>query len=894
MSADTSAPVFQESSRDFANIKGPAHHTILNAIRYIVKRILAILVTITIGTFITIVAANGGGAIDKAEKSRINSVLLRSIDAWNTPAEEVNKLRAEMEEKEGLNLPFLPRHVYWTFKALTLNWGEVNDRAKFHPRYTVSSEKAEDSRVILLQYLPNTILLIATGFLFMFFAGIPFALYLSQHPGERLDKLTGLLTPLSSIPGWVTGLVLILIFATGLKILPAGRMLDSIPPATDVEYILTVAKHMVLPVAAILLSSAFTLIFSWRTFFLAYSHEDYVEVGKAMGLPHQTFQRHYILRPVLPSIITSFSLSMVGFWQLVTTVEFVFDWPGIGSLFVKALPHFLGERMYPGEIPIIIGTMVIFAYILGFTVFLLDIAYMIVDPRIRVESGGSVQKLVTSNPKTKWTPPSFKLPKFSFAEFKQNYRHARTESRENWKKFISLVNELRRYPSAVIGFSIVGLLILASIYTVIALPYRQIGRDWFLLSVKPRSVVPKLALPSWVNLFRENDLPSTILLDSRVDEVERVETVLPGNTKTINLTYLVDYPYTEFPKDMVIYYFPEYKEKVPFASVTITTPDGRVLELRGEMVNYEKNYDPGSVINVRKTLNQNDNWKEWFSTDEIYPTPSFYLLFADPNANTPKAVPGTYKIEIKGVGFEEDWDMDAQLVIFGQVYGFAGTDYMRRDLMTPLLWGMPIALIFGLLGSLVITIGSAIVGALAAWHGGWVDKALQMVIEANMILPVLAIGILFYAFYQVNFWLILMVIILLNIFGSPTKTFRAAFLQIKESPYVEAARAYGSTNWRIVWHYLIPRITPVMVPQLIALIPSFAFLEATFAIFNVSEVMYPTWGLVIQNALKYGGAYGSQFWVLEPIALLLLTGVAFGMCSAAFDYILNPRLRTRG
>lgn len=894
MSADTSAPVFQKSSRDFANIKGPAHHTILNAIRYIVKRILAILVTITIGTFITIVAANGGGAIDKAEKSRINSVLLRTIDAWNTPAEEVNKLRAEMEEKEGLNLPFLPRHVYWTFKALTLNWGEVNDRAKFHPRYTVSSEKAEDSRVILLQYLPNTILLIATGFLFMFFAGIPFALYLSQHPGERLDKLTGLLTPLSSIPGWVTGLVLILIFAAGLKILPAGRMLDSIPPATDVEYILTVAKHMVLPVAAILLSSAFTLIFSWRTFFLAYSHEDYVEVGKAMGLPHQTFQRHYILRPVLPSIITSFSLSMVGFWQLVTTVEFVFDWPGIGSLFVKALPHFLGERMYPGEIPIIIGTMVIFAYILGFTVFLLDIAYMIVDPRIRVESGGSVQKLVTSKPKTKWTLPSFKLPKFSFAEFKQNYRHARTESRENWKKFISLVNELRRYPSAVIGFSVVGLLILASIYTVIALPYRQIGRDWFLLSVKPRSVVPKLALPSWVNLFRENDLPSTILLDSRVDEVERVETVLPGNTKTINLTYLVDYPYTEFPKDMVIYYFPEYKEKVPFASVTITTPDGRVLELRGEMVNYEKNYDPGSVINVRKTLNQNDNWKEWFSTDEIYPTPSFYLLFADPNANTPKAVPGTYKIEIKSVGFEEDWKLDAQLVIFGQVYGFAGTDYMRRDLMTPLLWGMPIALIFGLLGSLVITIGSAIVGALAAWHGGWVDKALQMVIEANMILPVLAIGILFYAFYQVNFWLILMVIILLNIFGSPTKTFRAAFLQIKESPYVEAARAYGSTNWRIVWHYLIPRITPVMVPQLIALIPSFAFLEATFAIFNVSEVMYPTWGLVIQNALKYGAAYGSQFWVLEPIALLLLTGVAFGMCSAAFDYILNPRLRTRG
>lgn len=892
MLAENSEPTPASTTR---KVRTSTQSAWITALKFMATRLLTILLTIGLGTFITIAAANGGGAIDKAEKNRINSVTLRSVDPFATSAEALTKLRAEMEEKEGLNLPFLPRHAYWTYKALTLDWGEVGDRVKFHPRYTTPNMNPEDSRTILLQYLPNTILLIGAGFFFLFIAGIPFALRLSQNPGGRLDKLIGTLTPLSSIPGWVTGFILILIFAAGLKILPAGRMLDSVPPESSFDYVLTVAKHMVLPVTAILLSSAFTLIFSWRTFFLAYSHEDYVEVGKAMGLPDKTFQRNYILRPVLPAIITSFSLSMVGFWQLVTTVEFVFDWPGIGSLFVRALPHFLDERMYPGEIPIIIGTMVIFAYLLGFTVFMLDIAYLVTDPRIRVTSGGnSSQRLVAKRSKRKWTLPTFKLPQFSWAEQKQNFSHTKAEWAESWKKFVALLNELRGYPSAVIGFSIVGLLVLTSIYTVVALPYRQIGRDWFLLSVKPRSVVPKLALPSWVNLFRENDLPSTIIMDSREDSVERTETLLNETTKTITLTYTFDYPYTEFPKDMVIYYHPTYLEKVPFASITLTTPDGRELELRGEMTPFEKNYEPGSVLNVNKILKQNPNWKEWFSTDEHYPTPAFYLLFADPNSKTSKAVPGTYTLKIDAVGFEKDWDIDAQVVIFGQVYGMAGTDYMRRDLMTPLLWGMPIALIFGLLGSIVITVGSAIVGAAAAWYGGWVDKALQMVIEANMILPVLAIGILLYAFYQVNFWLILMVIILLNIFGSPTKTFRAAFLQVKEASYVEAARAYGATNWRIIWHYLIPRITPVMVPQLIALIPSFAFLEATFAIFNVSEVMYPTWGLVIQNAMKYGAAYGSQFWVLEPISLLLLTGIAFGMSSAAFDYILNPRLRTKG
>jgi peptide/nickel transport system permease protein len=281
--------------------------------------------------------------------------------------------------------------------------------------------------------------------------------------------------------------------------------------------------------------------------------------------------------------------------------------------------------------------------------------------------------------------------------------------------------------------------------------------------------------------------------------------------------------------------------------------------------------------------------------DGLYPTPSFYLLFADPSAGSPKAVPGKYQVQIHVMTFEENSDLDAQLVVFGQVYGLAGTDYMRRDLLIPLLWGMPIALLFGLFGALAITILSALVGAAAAWYSGWMDGLLQWVIEANMILPVLAVGILFYAYYHVNLWLILAIIVLLNIFGSPAKTFRAAFLQIKDAPYVEAARAYGASNGRIIWHYLIPRITPVMLPQLIALIPSFAFLEATFALFNVSDVKYPTWGLVIQTALKSSTMFtaGSQFWVLEPIALLLLTGMAFGLSGAAFDHILNPRLRTK-
>ena len=160
-----------------------------------------------------------------------------------------------------------------------------------------------------------------------------------------------------------------------------------------------------------------------------------------------------------------------------------------------------------------------------------------------------------------------------------------------------------------------------------------------------------------------------------------------------------------------------------------------------------------------------------------------------------------------------------------------------------------------------------------------------------MILPMLAICVLLYALFSVSLWTILGIIILLNVFSSPTKAFRAAFLQVKENPYIEAAQAYGVSNWRIIFRYMIPRIIPVLIPQLVVLIPSYVFLEATLGMFNIKS-NYPTWGKVIYDALKHGVSWGSRYWVLEPIGLLLLTGFAFAMVGFALDRILNPRLRS--
>ena len=211
--------------------------------------------------------------------------------------------------------------------------------------------------------------------------------------------------------------------------------------------------------------------------------------------------------------------------------------------------------------------------------------------------------------------------------------------------------------------------------------------------------------------------------------------------------------------------------------------------------------------------------------------------------------------------------------------------------MVALLWGTPVALAFGLLGAVGSSLVSMVIAATGVWYGGGVDNLLQRLTEINTLLPVLPIGLMVYQVYSKSIWIILGVIVVFNIFSSAIKNYRAIFLQAREEPYFEAARAYGASNGRIILRYLVPRVLPVLIPQLVTLIPSYVFFEATLAYLNVNDPYLPTWGKVIYEALTGGAFEGYYYWVLEPLALVILTGLAFAMLGLALDRITNPRLR---
>lgn len=874
--------------------------------RYLLVRIIAIVVTIFIGVFITIVLANLRGAVDSSVSNEIYQIVDQKYPGWRWGYYGVDQNAVEAEVRQlsrdaGLNMPFLPRNIMLTLRAMSLDWHETV-QVFAAPGSTYTKLFAKD---IVLTDLPHTLLLVGFSYLLLFLFGIPISLILFRRQGKFTDRLFAILTPISSIPAWVIGILLIMLFAVSLRLFPIAGMYDSVSNASNWEKVGAVIKHMALPVLAIFLSLFFQYVYSWRTVFLLHAEEDYVDLGKAKGLPDSTLDRRYILRPSMPFIVTSFAIMLVSFWQMTTALEKVFNWPGIGRLYIMTLPNFFGESFYPGIMSITLSIVVLFAYILGVTVLILDISYALLDPRIRLGNEEPTLRLVVSrikNRKESGEKPSVRFEKKSLSpppqtaaqRLVENVKAVKIKSEKiHYKKENGFKDGLKligRYPSAVFGLVIILLLVVGSIVAVTAFPYEKIGEFWYSSSLTGKVTTPRLAKPAWINWFLKDPLPSTMVWDSRQDSSLLTESSSSeiGNSRTFTIN--LDYNYGDFPQNLIIYFYNNYQVKRPFVTAKWTTPDGRNFEIGA--ADTTQPLDFSTNLKIARLLKQNPAWKNWFQIGGNYPSPQFTLLFADPSKPEATLLNGKYTLTVTTQTFEPGSNVNIELDLIGQIYGTAGTDYMRRDLIVPLLWGMPFALIFGLLGAVVTTFLSMAISATGVWFGGWVDQLIQRLVEANMVLPIVGISVLIYSYLNASIWTILAIIVILNIFSSPIKSFRSALLQIKESPYLEAARTYGATNFRIITRYLIPAILPVLIPQLVTLIPGFVFLEATLGLFNVKS-NYPTWGRIIYDAMRYSANWGSPFWVLEPIALLLLTGLAFTLLGFALEKILNPKLRSK-
>ncbi|MBN2388003.1 MAG: ABC transporter permease subunit [Anaerolineales bacterium] len=874
--------------------------------KYMLVRLVELGLMLVIGMFAAIVVLNFGGYIDDIYRADIEEALMyMDAPAGMTDAEIVvwfAEIKAAMEHARGLDRPFLLRCLEWLRDALTLQMGNDRVLASHNQSYSTMI------RAVILGRLPYTMLLFGVSNLLFFFASLFLALFLYRKYEGFWDRLVVFLSPISSIPSWLYGVFLVILFAAILHVAPfprrftlgLGRYLSDIISlirfggrtgvGAGVPMIL---EYMVLPVSAIFLNLFFQSVYNWRTYFLLQSGEDYIDMARAKGLTNPMIERRYLLRPSLPYIITSLAMTMLGIWQNSLILEKFFFWPGIGMLFFDSIRNF----QVTGSI------IVLFAYLLVITVFLLDIIYAAVDPRVRIggdeNTGGVVRPRRAPGERLRGF---FRLrrerkrlpgPQLRPLVMNVDQLHAQRKTSKRARSFSSwgaAFKEIRRYPSAIVGLGIIGLMVFVSIVTVLAIPYEDAVTAWR-GDEKIWADNPRLAQPAWVNLFRQDDLPETIVLDSQdgsaIKEVEQITAEMTA----ITITFPFAYHYTGYPQDLVVEIASTYDEKYPFVALFWVTPDGREIELDTFLPtsSHRYSFDFQYYSGRQNMLEQRSGPLPWGD------------LFSVPGSDLERVLQGLYAVRLEGFVFEAGADMDAHMVLYGQVYGLAGTDNVRRDLSLALLWGTPFSLAFGLLGALGTGLLAMIIAATGVWFGGWVDKLLQRLTEINMLLPAFPIAIMVYFLYTHNIWIILAVIILLSVFGSAVKNYRSAFMQVKDAGYIEAARVYGVGNWRMIIRYLVPRIIPLLVPQLVALVPSYIFLEPTLAFVGVADPYLPTWGKVLMAGLYVAEENSQIFYMtlmrnpylaLEPLALMFITGLAFSLLGMALDRIFNPRLRS--
>lgn len=437
--------------------------------------------------------------------------------------------------------------------------------------------------------------------------------------------------------------------------------------------------------------------------------------------------------------------------------------------------------------------------------------------------------------------------------------------------------DLAQYPSAIAGLVLISLFVALAVYAMVTMPLGQAIELWR-GSGDVWQYTPRNAAPAWLNVFPGINKPVTMDFNTaNMPEAKTVEEIAPGMWE-VRVSFPFDFTYDEFPTEINVFTTVRNSTARPFFSMRWLTPDGREIPLGDVDLRASESFRLGQDARLTRRLGGR---------------PAHVGLFADPNASEAVPLKGRYELVAEALVFEPDTELDVRLVVYGQLHGLAGTDHRRRDLTVALLWGTPIALAMGLMGAVGATVTTMAIAAVGTWYGGWVDNLIQRITEINMMLPGYPLLIMIGTLVDRSLLLLTAIWVALSIFSASIKSYRAMFLQVKEAPYIEAAKSYSASNMRIIVQYMMPRIIPVLVPTFVGLVPSFVFFEATISVLGLGDPLLPTWGKVLSEAQDMGALHnGYYYWVLAPSLLLVFSGAGFALLGFALDRIFNPRLRS--
>jgi peptide/nickel transport system permease protein len=275
----------------------------------------------------------------------------------------------EVRAMFGLNLPLWQQYILYIRNLLIGYLGY-----SFHWKEPVIN--------VIMERMPNTILLMGVSTIFSVIIGIVLGVLAAWKRGTKIDVtiLTSSLT-FYSLPVFWIGMMLLMLFGYYLGMFPIAGTMSRPPPEGFFERILDILHHMTLPAITLTLISYGEYTLLMRGTLLDVLTQDYIVTARAKGLPERRVLVRHAMRNALLPTVTAVAISLGFIVSGATLTETVFSWNGVGRLIYDA--------MMMRDYPVLQGAFLIISISVILANYVADIVYGILDPRIRYGGQGA-------------------------------------------------------------------------------------------------------------------------------------------------------------------------------------------------------------------------------------------------------------------------------------------------------------------------------------------------------------------------------------------------------------------------------------------------------------------------------------------------------------------------